>query len=293
MVRPAVPATDVRRRVEAIVGATDSWQPVTGGYSAAGIWVVGRPGATNVFVKAATTEPTARFLRDEYAVYAGIAAECIPDLVGWDGDGEYPVLVIQDLSGGRWPPPWDRDGIDSVWIALNELASLPGPWWLPALEGMRDQLTCWRTIAADPKAFIAGGLAGDRWLDVALPKLLAGETMAPVGGDAVLHLDVRSDNVCFTPAAKLVDWNWARRGNPEVDVIAWLPSLYLEGGPAPWVLRPAADWQLVALFAGYFAHHAGLPPTPNVNPDVRALQHRQADVCLEWLAQIDPTFVRT
>ena len=30
----------------------------------------------------------------------------------------------------------------------------------------------------------------------------------------------------------LVDWNWAGLGNPLVDLAFWLPSLFMEGGPA-------------------------------------------------------------
>jgi hypothetical protein len=58
----------VRRRVDAVVGPTVDWCPVTGGYSAAGIWVVDRPGFSSVFVKAATTDATASSLRDEHEV---------------------------------------------------------------------------------------------------------------------------------------------------------------------------------------------------------------------------------
>ena len=45
---------------------------------------------------------------------------------------------------------------------------------------------------------------------------------------------VRSDNVCFSAgSARIVDWNWAARGNPRLDVAAWLPSFHAEGGPRP------------------------------------------------------------
>ena len=51
-------------------------------------------------------------------------------------------------------------------------------------------------------------------------------------GEAFLHLDVRSDNICIADGrAVLVDWNWASLGNPRVDLAFWLPSLSHEGGP--------------------------------------------------------------
>ncbi|MEZ4240454.1 MAG: phosphotransferase [Myxococcota bacterium] len=88
-----------------------------------------------------------------------------------------------------------------------------------------------------------------------------------MAGDALLHLDVRSDNLCLLPdRVVLVDWNHAVRGNPAVDLAFWAPSLRLEGGPAPEAL--VGDPSLAALVAGFFAAHAGLPEIPHA-PRVR------------------------
>ena len=289
MIRPITPSDDVRGRVEAQFGATRSWQPVVGGYSGAGIWVVGSRAGSSFFVKAATTEPTAGFLRDEHAVYSGIGAACIPEMLGWDDAGEWPILILEDLSDAVWPPPWDRVQIEAVLDACAELASIEGPDWLPSWRDLRDDFMRWRIIAHDPHPFLSTGLADRGWLDAALPHLLSAEAAADVVGSSVVHADVRSDNLCFEPEAKFVDWNWTRRGNPEIDVVAWLPSLRVEGGPAPWDVRADADANLVAMLAGYFASYAALPPSPNVNPRVRTLQRDQAEVCLQWLEHLGLT----
>lgn len=286
MVRPARPSEAVRRRVDALVGRTGTWSPVTGGYSAAGIWVVERGTRPSVFVKAATTEPTARFLREEYAVYAGLEAECMPELVAWDGDEPSPILVLEDLSTAFWPPPWNAERIDAVLAAAHELAGTPAPEWLPSWAGAEDEFRKWRVIADDPAGFIDAGIVSAAWLEHALAALVDLETGLDVAGDAVVHSDIRSDNVCLTPAAKLVDWNWTRRGDPEMDVLAWLPSLHLEGGPPPWHIRAEADPSVVAALAGYFGHYASLPPVADVDPGVRLLQRQQAEVCLDWLAHL-------
>jgi hypothetical protein len=85
------------------------------------------------------------------------------------------------------------------------------------------------------------------------------------------------------PRAILVDWNLAEVGNPLLDIVAWLPSLKLEGGPDPWELVPDSQG-LAGLVAGYFAGHAGLPP-PATAPRVREFQLRQAEVALPWAAR--------
>ena len=115
------------------------------------------------------------------------------------------------------------------------------------------------------------------------PLLEVGRT-CPLDGEAFLHLDVRSDNLCLLDGqAVLVDWNLAHVGNPLLDVVAWLPSLRLEGGPEPWEL--VGDSQgFAALMAGFFAGRAGLPPPPTA-PTVREFQREQAEVALPWAAR--------
>jgi aminoglycoside phosphotransferase (APT) family kinase protein len=103
-------------------------------------------------------------------------------------------------------------------------------------------------------------------------------------GAALLHLDVRSDNICIREdAAILVDWNLATRGNPLFDVAAWLPSLVFEGGPAPDEVRPEAG-VFAPVLAGYFCSRAGLPGIPDA-PRVRRAQLEQATTSLPWAAR--------
>jgi aminoglycoside phosphotransferase (APT) family kinase protein len=105
--------------------------------------------------------------------------------------------------------------------------------------------------------------------------------MQRLAGRDVLHLDVRSDNICFRgDGAVLVDWNHTCRGNRLADIAFWLPSLHSEGGPAPeevFELEPA--WP--PLIAGYFASYAGLPPIAAA-PTVRGVQLSQLRAALPW-----------
>jgi hypothetical protein len=79
----------------------------------------------------------------------------------------------------------------------------------------------------------------------------------------------------------LVDWNWTSLANPTVDIVGWLPSLHVEGGPPPWEVLPDVR-ELAALVAGVWAAVAGLPP-PETAPTVREVQRRQLAVALDWM----------
>jgi Ser/Thr protein kinase RdoA (MazF antagonist) len=103
-------------------------------------------------------------------------------------------------------------------------------------------------------------------------------------GDALLHFDVRSDNLCFSgERTLLVDWNLACIGNARFDIAFWLPSLRLEDGPEPWEVLPGAG-AIAAAVAGFFAARAGLA-APAGAPTVREFQRAQLEIALVWAAR--------
>lgn len=281
------PSPQVVERVTAILGARPStWEPIAGGYTAAGRWIVRGEDGRSAFVKAATNANTTEWLRAELRIYRQLRAPFLPLALGWDDgqqSGEPPLLVLEDLSRGFWPPPWTPARVDLVLAALAQIAAATPPPGLPAMEAMREELTGWVLVAANPAPLLALGMCAPAWLEAALPLLLRAEAAAVLAGDALAHLDVRSDNICFVAdgaggeRAVLVDWNWACRGNPRLDVASWLPSLRAEGGPTPESLMPGEP-ELAALICGFFASRAGLPGPGQL----RALQRRQLTAALPW-----------
>jgi hypothetical protein len=239
---------------------------------------------TTAFVKAATEPVTAEFIRDEQRVFAALSGAFMPGLLAMD-DEEPPLLVLEDLRGAHWPPPWEEGMIDAVREALDAVAATSPPDVVPPIEIHRDRLvTGWAEIEADPEPFLALGACSPEWLDRALPLLRRASETAPIDGDSLLHLDVRSDNLCIADrGAVLVDWNHACVGNAELDLAAWLPSLRLEGGPEPHTILPGAAG-LAALLAGFFGCRAGLPAPPTA-PQVRPFQLAQLEVSLPWAAR--------
>lgn len=282
-------AANVRRALKRLRADPVAWEPVTrGGHTPARRWVVTVEGGRRAFVKVATDELTASWLRDEHVTYSMLrGAAFMPGYVGFFDDGSRPVLALEDLSAARWPPPWTRAHVAAVLACLDGVASTPAPAGLPLVAddhlGLRDG---WTEIARDPAPFLGLGLCSPEWLEVALPALLEASRAAALAGDALLHFDVRSDNVCFRPdgSAVLVDWNWTSVGDPAIDAAFWAPSLHAEGGPPPEAVVPTAPPELAGCWAGFLCSHACRPPIPSA-PDVRTTQRRQARTALPWAAR--------
>lgn len=275
---------DLAQRLAALVGAQPlEWTPRAGGYSTAERYSVTLDDGRRVFVKTADAEHMAAWLRREHEVYASLRGSFIPGLIGFDHDGGQPLLVIEDLSDADWGQSWTPERIALVRAALDELHAVPAP---PNTAAVRDTYAGWfgrwHTVAADPEPFLSLGVRSRAWLDERLPAIVEAAEAVPVDGDAVVHLDVRSDNLCtFDDRAVLVDWNWVSFGAPELDLACWACSLALEGGPPPWELLPDGRG-FAAFIAGIFAATAGLPP-PETAPTVREFQARQLAVALDWL----------
>lgn len=273
-------APELAERVARLLGKrVVGWRATTGGYTPAERYVFTFDDGSSVFAKAATTSLIARWLRREHRSYSELSGSFMARMLAWDDDEEMPLLVMEDLSGGYWPPSWRPGDMDKVLAALDALHSTNPP---PDMRSIRrEEFTCWPRVANEPEAFLRLGLVSKDWLDRSLPALLEAEAAAPFEGNEVLHLDVRSDNIClFEDRAVLVDWNNVHVGNGVFDTAAWLPSLHAEGGPAPWDILPG-EAEFASAIAGYFASWAGEPPPPNA-PRVRDVQLQQLRTALPW-----------
>ena len=254
---------------------------IEGGYTPAERWVVELDDGRSVFVKAAVNELTAGWLRDEHRMYAALDAPYMPRLLGW-ADGDQPILLLEDLSEALWPPPWNDQRVASVLQMLDDVAATPPPTWLPDAQSSGFLERGWREVRGDSGPLLSTGVVSSNWLDAALPVLLGAADACRLDGDQLLHLDVRSDNICFRAdgSAVLVDWNLAVVGNARLDVAFWLPTLVAEGGPAPEITLPHSGPE-AAFVSGFFAARAGQPPIPGA-PGIRPLQVEQLRHALPW-----------
>ena len=287
------PHPDDADRIEGALG----WRPSTyrpaatsrDATASAARWIVAR-GARSAFVKIGATEVTARMFRREIRNYETIQAPFMPQVLGFFDDGVRPVLALEDLSSAHWPPPWTSSQIQMLLETLEMLHGLTPPGHLERVTG--DGGSSWRTVAEDPGRWAALGLCSIAWLEDSLPRLISAAAEAALEGEALVHLDIRGDNVCFRGNdAIILDWPEAAIANPDLDVAFWLPSLRADGGPSPESILPKAP-EIAAWVAGYFFSRAALPPIPDALY-VRPLQLSQARTALPWAARAlglsDPT----
>jgi len=274
-----VPAPVLLARIERLLGArVVAHQRVQGGYTPA-LRLRCETATGSVFVKAGVTPLTAEFLRQEIAVYGQVSGDFMPRFLAADSEAEVPLLIIEDLSACAWPPPWDERRVALVREQLDRIHATSAP-----LEVEGPWEVSWPSVAADPLPFLSLGLVDSAWLDKALPALIASEATVRAEGDALCHFDVRSDNLCFSQdRAIFVDWNWAKRANPQLDLAFWLPSLAFEGGALPETILPDEPG-LAAVVSGFFAARAGLPIIPDA-PFVRRVQREQLVTALPWVSR--------
>jgi aminoglycoside phosphotransferase (APT) family kinase protein len=212
--------------------------------------------------------------------------------------------------------PWRAGELKRVLDALYELATLltPSPIALePAGESLARLFGRWHRIADPSDGSRPDGnepdgnepdgneKADEGRLPIGirnrLDELVELESRWPdaVRGDTLVHLDVRADNLLLTPDRVLVvDWPWAAVGAPWLDLVAMLPSVAMQGGPAPddvWRAHPLnrgvdADRvdAFIAALAGLFVHDSLLPPPLGI-PTLRAFQAGQGERVIAWLAR--------
>jgi len=282
---PRVDEGDDRARIQAATGKRAAALATAPGHGAPSNrrWLVTFDDGSTAFAKIAAYDYTAEWLRLERTNYEVLAGhDYLPRVLGWHDDGAAPALVLEDLAGADWPPPWTTARIDAVLESLSAVQATPPPERIQTLFGeMFDIREGWLPLRADPTPALALGLFDEAWLAAWGETLAQAAGEAVLEGDALLHGDIRSDNLCLIGSrAVFVDWNWSCVGSPLLDVAAWLPSLHHEGGPAPWEILPGQG-AIASLLAGFFLEHARRPPIPQA-PHVRQLQLDQGRVALAW-----------
>jgi hypothetical protein len=255
--------------------------PGAGGYTPARREVGTLADGSTVFVKTPTNDVTRRMLVAELAAYETMGPQPFCPRVL---DASPERLVLEDLRHGRWPPPWRDGDVERVLETMRAVAATSVPS-LPSFdERVAGDVHLWDDVDVDAVAALG--------FDAALVARLADagreiQSTASFDGEALLHLDLRSDNLCLLDDGRvvLVDWNGACRGQAGLDEACWAPSLHLEGGPDPWDLLPDAAPHHVAFITGYFASRAPQQPIPDA-PRVRPFQLAQLRVALPWFARL-------
>ena len=259
-----------------------------------------------VFVKAVGPEPNAdapsMHRRETSIVTALPCAAPVPRLL-WsydEGEGGWIVLVFEEVDGRHPMQPWRIDELNQVVAAMEDLSMLLTPSTLSAaMVGtagyvFATDIQGWRRLRDERPSRLA---YVDEWSRRHIEALVAIEETVggALEGDTLLNNDIRADNILLTPGRTwFVDWPHASVGPPWLDVVAFAPSVAMQGGPSSEevVSKHSASRSaesdditaVVATLAGYFTHKAVQPPPPGL-PTVRAFQNAQGVVARKWVAQ--------
>jgi hypothetical protein len=244
------------------------------------------------FVKAASTAAQrmfARSYREEARKLRALPPTTPAPRLLWEHDGDWVVLGLEYVDSKPPHRPWRPAELarclDALEVVADELT--PAPPAL-ALDAFADELGDWpahwdhvRATRDLPHAAEAAALAG-AFAEV-------------VGGDTLVHTDVRDDNVLLASDGRALfcDWNWPVVG------AAWLDSLTLLIGPRGdgmdvdevvaerRLLRDVPSDhvdRLLAVLCGYFLKSAD-DPVPPTSPYLRDAQRWQGDVVWDWLSE--------
>jgi aminoglycoside phosphotransferase len=291
----------VRRWVEESTRSTVTHaRDVAGGFSPGSCAILRLENGRSVFVKAigASLNPDSPSMhRREVKVAAALPASAqAPRLLDHYDDGEWVALLFEEIVGTMPRHPWVERELQVIIEALALLHAAVTPCPIDELERTSQQFAWsfggWRSLAAMP----APPVGLDDWASRNLDRLVELEAEGVIAadeGDTLVHGDIRSDNLLLTESSVVfVDWPHASVGAPVFDVVAWAPSVALEGGPAPEALlgryphhsgmQRDATTAVIAVVAGYFTYQAALPPLQGL-PTLRSFQDAQGTVARAWL----------
>ena len=247
------------------------------------------------FVKAASVKAQrtiADSYREEARTLAALPVSTPAPRLLWHLDGDWVVLGIEYVAARAPHRPWQADDLDTLLDALERAADAltpppPGLTLDTAETGFAALLDGWAGIREARPDLDAGHLAE--------AERLARRYAEVVGGDTLVHTDIRSDNVLIDAEARalICDWSWPVRGAAWFDSFAALIGPRGEGIDVDEVIAerrllrevdPEALDINLALHLGYFLTQCELP-APLTSPHIRDHQRWQGEVCWDWFAE--------
>jgi hypothetical protein len=206
---PQEPTAALVSAVESALGERSvTWRKPHTGLTAAQRFTVGFESGTSAFVKAAVEPDTAHWLRADHLMMTTVDPDLVPDVLAWTEADGHPVLVLEDLGDAYWPADhfrhnddaagpvrWEQGQIQYLFDALKRVAAQPVPLGLPGMADLKSQH--WSALAENPTSFLALDLCSPQWFEMSAARLADAEAALDLGGNALVHNNVRSDNACF------------------------------------------------------------------------------------------------
>ncbi|MGW0664590.1 phosphotransferase family protein [Streptodolium elevatio] len=235
------------------------------------------------------------YRREARAMAAMPAAVPAPALLWTYDDGDWVMLVLEDVDGRHPREPWQRDELQHVMSSLAELAAhaTPSPLSVPSVvDDLADNFGAWQALLTQPQDWPRL----DPWArdHLALLADLESGWADAAKGDTLVHADLRADNLIVTgDRVVVIDWPYAVAGAPWLDALFLLPSVaesthgmdpqpVWESYPPAQAADPGAVDAVLAALAGDWTRQSLRPAPPNL-PTLRAHQAAKGAATLRWL----------
>jgi hypothetical protein len=244
------------------------------------------------FVKAASSAAQRMFAasyREEARKLRALPDSAPAPRLLWSEDGDWVVLGLEYVEATAPARPWRAHELDRCLDTLEEVADrlTPVPDGL-VLDSFAEELAEWPGLWDQVRA--------TRDLPHADEAAALAATFAEVvGGETLVHTDVRDDNVLLTAdgRALLCDWNWPVVGATWIDSLITLVGPRGDGLDVEEVIAgrrllrdvpPDHVDRVLAVVCGYFLKSAD-EPVPPTSPYIRDAQRWQGEVVWDWLCE--------
>ncbi|MFG3289781.1 phosphotransferase family protein [Streptomyces sp. NPDC048179] len=295
---------EVRRLVSRRLGGVVHAGPSTGSGFTSGFAAVIHGASGPQFVKAVDggeNAVIANCYRREAMINQALPPEVPAPRLQWiEEQDDWVVLGFDAVGGGRMPAgPWRPNELGAT---LNAYATTADALSRPSAQllqlGLKSvdadgDFTDWRDIqsgATKPELLPA-------WVPLQVTQHLAeleAQWRKATAGNAVLHYDLRQDNVLIDTdgAAWICDWNWPCIGASWFDLVLLLATAFADEHDATALFsahstaRGVDDEQLdsaLAALSGFFLVSGAQPPA-DWSPYIRQHQTWCGEVTLRWLA---------
>lgn len=244
------------------------------------------------FVKACGPELnpiTPQLLRDEGRILGALPEHPhLPRLLEVYDDGDWVTLLIEDLPGSVPDVPWSTEDLHRASAVLSAvrpvLDGVASEWVPPATESAPIFTDGWERLADRLDQV-------DSWWAKNHDELAAHAQRAAglIAGEALLHWDVRADNLIFADGRDvLVDWGQVRRGARWIDHALLAMDCAMSGSQGPTALeffatepalagRDPADLVSLMAAAGMTFAARAMEPAPPGLPTIPVVRARWAD----------------
>lgn len=242
----------------------DNMQPVEGGYTSVRRGVVTLAGGEKVFVKIASADETAKWLKKEVKAYrilnqAGYLF--IPKLLSYSQDDS--SMAIEYMEGASFESVWDDDKLTAIIEAQEALRPLKdyfanNPDF--TLNSVVDREIKWPIILADDNLEIINKklIKLDAGFNLTIEEVRHLQSLDDgwsIASDTLVHQDIRADNFGYYPekkTGKLIDWNWLCIGDESLDRTPLFVNMYMLGFD-PYKTHPQSyDVKMLAYMVSFW-----------------------------------------